>query len=835
MLADVADLVALAGKGGDLFEQFLYSLIVEEGRKHGLAPSDIDWDYRTAHPDGGRDIVIKRDHTDPSPRFIPQKRSIWSAKSGEGGVEPSKLREEIRAAEHPAVREHLRAGNPYIWCALHPIDQDGRKKMETAAAKLGSELGFDPKLIQFRWCDALCATLNDHPNAIAKHLPDVASRMKGVRTLRQWEREDPFGFSVEWVDFADRDKLRDQLRQHLLGRGGPNVLHLAGLSGTGKTRTVLEACRSEAALHGILYVAPFNALSEELYRYLEAPGRQACVVVDEMPLQKREAFVDRVGEYADRLRFVTIGPSRRDERERLDLKLYVLSEPALQAGVLEIVRRAGAGLPDPVLASIATCSAHDLRLAILLARATRQNAQYRENPVRNSDDVWERVTWLFRDHLGDTNAFRRLYEVLTTSIDVGCRDPHRAELDYVAGHFGVAAAHLEQAATLADKCGLGVLSPASFFEAQPRALALWLFQDRVWSQLRLRLMDFLRGMPSDRLRRRFLERCQECSGPLREVVEAALALFFATELGDSDLGHLVDRQRSRVFQAWAELDPLRGLSWLKEAVRRATPDQLRELDGRPDGSGGWRGRRQLVGLCEHLSCFAEHFWNCEEILFQLARVETEASIGNNSTHTWQVMFRPVLANTEVPFPDRLELLLRRLRDATTDTLPLILSAALGIMDTFSPRMAPPAVVGGRVVPQQWQPRSVVEWRSLITDAQRRVLAAIVRLEPSLRKVALGAVVHDLGALLRLGILQEVREATAIEATDEEFRRELRAHLNQVIALYTKEGTADTHPPPGDWLESVRRWSEELAPRDLTSRIKELTANDYWAFLRTESL
>src|SRR5262249_4253685 len=152
-------------------------------------------------------------------------------------------------------------------------------------------------------------------------------------------------------------------------------------------------------------------------------------------------------------------------------------------------------------------------------------------------------------------------------------------------------ADLEHATVLADRCGLGVWTPASFFEAQPRALAVWLFQDRVWGRLHLRLQEFLKGMPSDqRLRRRFLERGQECTSPIREEVEAAIALFFTTELGDSDLTQLADRQRSRAFQAWAELDPHRGLSWLKEAVRRATPGQLRDLDGQPDGSGGWRGR-----------------------------------------------------------------------------------------------------------------------------------------------------------------------------------------------------------------------------------------------------
>lgn len=97
-------------------------------------------------------------------------------------------------------------------------------------------------------------------------------------------------------------------------------------------------------------------------------------------------------------------------------------------------------------------------------------------------------------------------------------------------------------------------------------------------------------------------------------------------LGQPDLSLLAEREKSRVFQAWAEMDPHRGLSWLRKAAESATDGDVRQLSGEPDGSGGWRGRRQVVWLCEHLACFAEHFWDCEAILFRLAQVETEKSI-----------------------------------------------------------------------------------------------------------------------------------------------------------------------------------------------------------------
>src|SRR5262249_16199362 len=120
MFADVKELQSLVGKG-DTFEQLVYELLVEEGRRHSIPTGDIFWDARTYQPDGGVDVHIRRGHSDPF-RFIPQKPSIWSIKSGENGVNPAKLREELNPQKHPKLLEHLRQGNEYVWCALHSID-----------------------------------------------------------------------------------------------------------------------------------------------------------------------------------------------------------------------------------------------------------------------------------------------------------------------------------------------------------------------------------------------------------------------------------------------------------------------------------------------------------------------------------------------------------------------------------------------------------------------------------------------------------------------------------------------------------------------------------------
>src|ERR1700683_1782738 len=95
MFARPEDLLTLAGHGGRLFEELLFDLVAAEGSRHGIPPADIHWDHRTSRPDGARDIVAVPDPPAPAPRFVPRRRSIWSAKSGADGLKPATLRAEL--------------------------------------------------------------------------------------------------------------------------------------------------------------------------------------------------------------------------------------------------------------------------------------------------------------------------------------------------------------------------------------------------------------------------------------------------------------------------------------------------------------------------------------------------------------------------------------------------------------------------------------------------------------------------------------------------------------------------------------------------------------------
>lgn len=826
MRADARDLERYFKGNGDEFEEFICDLVRAAARSSGISQNEIDWDTRPSVRDGGRDIVVRAGNPLGPGHFIPDRPSLWSVKSGADGVDPVKLGKEIleqQRRDHPKVREALRAGQVFIWCAVHPASNDQRDEMRKAARAIERQLGVSPNLIDFRWQDRLVEETNRFPSVIAVRMPDVEGRWSGVRTLSEWQREP--GLNTPWREFGTRAALVARVANHLLARGAPNVLHIAGLSGIGKTRTVLESCTSRNELSGVLYLPNSTILSLTLERALRET-ELVFVVIDETRLDEIDTIAARFADCADRVRIVTIGPASR-QSTTAGRDIVIVPEPESEDDILNVIRPHAHELSDAVLRSVAAHAAHDLRLALMLVRASLRDPELRTIPIVDFKGVWARIMRLFESEILDPNLYRQRYEALTVAIDVGVEGEVRPELQSLGIYFGQAEGELLDCLNVATNCGLG-LRAGRFFEAIPHALALGLFSSLFGRQLRDRLQDFMSSLPP-RLLRRFLERCQECPGDIREEVAARVGGVFLGWLGPHDVTRLVVREASRIFQAWAEFDPVRGLAWLRRAVESATPEQLLALDGETDGSGGWRGRRQLVWLCQNLASFTEHFRDCEAILFRFARHENE-EIGNNSTAVWKSLFWPVLAHTEVPFADRFPILLDRLSRARPDDLLLVLNAAF---QCLAPQLTglptPPRVVGGRIVPTPWMPETIAQWRELRWTFATKVLTAIALLPQELRGLALREVIRHLRLFRELGLTEEAKGLFSPEELTNELRLALVVELDQEIEFNRSQEREEGRPVNPE-IPRLESWRGELAPRDLAMRVQDITARvsyDAW--------
>ncbi|MBN4054954.1 hypothetical protein JYT15_00435, partial [Acidimicrobium ferrooxidans] len=688
-------------------------------------------------------------------------------------------------------------------------------------------LGFNASQIHFISRANLVTALKWNPGVAFHHLPRVRERNDGVCTLdqlRQAERDQ--GFLTPWVGFGGRDDVVTLISTHLRSKEPGNVVHIAGLSGIGKTRTALEACRGEPALAQTFYAKAPVARGTPWLHHLLNTDANATVILDELGLDELPEFIALVSPMSERVRFVTVGPAPRHSKRPGSPEVHVLVEPDRETGIYEVISRVAGDLEELVLQSISRLSAHDLRLALLLVKASKLSPELASTPIEDSEDVWQRILALFHDRLSACPDFEQSYERLTSSVDIGRGGSVRDEIEHLGSFYGEAVSRLDAASIAADDCGLGKLSNV-FFEAEPRALADWIFKVRLLPALRPRLKKFLIDAP-ERLVRGFMSRLDDADleEELKEELREEVASFFVQErLSDQGLLNLVDRDKSRSFKLWVELDPERGLRWLERAVSEASAEDLARLDGEPDGSGGWRGRRQIVWLCEGLASFQEHFFRCESILFRLAQVETEPSVHNNSRGIWSAMFQPILANTEVPYEVRVELLCRRVRRSDRDTLPLLLGAATSMLkQSVGGRMVPPAVVGGRVVPPQWQPGTFGELDAARREAGARLIDVLDELHADLGPIAVSWLIERFGGFARSGLVDAFRGFYERQPVDDEARAKLTLAIDRQIGWFDRCRDPSRHSAA---MEAIRQWRTELAGTTLADRVRELTAPFFW--------
>jgi hypothetical protein len=279
MLLQDEDFREVFGAGGVPFERLMHDLVRTETRRLGLAENDVHWDQRTNVPDGGCDIWVTKGHADAS-SFLPITPTSISLKSGEDGTKPATFESEVR--KHATQIGRLKAGDSFLWCCPRPISPDKHNEFVTKAKALATELKFDEKLFSFFWIDAISERVERSPHLIAEHLPTAWKRLEGLSLVKNWQPDDrePVRNVTTWVNFDERDSVKLAIKQHLCGTDNNRLLHVAGLSGSGKTRTVIQACKDEPALAEVVYCPALSEPADRLLTHLNAKDGSALLIID---------------------------------------------------------------------------------------------------------------------------------------------------------------------------------------------------------------------------------------------------------------------------------------------------------------------------------------------------------------------------------------------------------------------------------------------------------------------------------------------------------------------------------------------------------------------------
>jgi hypothetical protein len=807
-------------------EELINSLIRSVAFRLGMDLTKIRYDQRTFVPDGGRDIVVDTEHKHSFPSFIPQNRSFWSIKSGKDALQPSTLIQEI--STHPKVLDWLKNGNIYVWCCVHSSTVDQRLGVEDSVEKLIKDKHYQWRKdqIEFRWIDVVTDELNQHPAVGLQHLPTAARRLKYPQLLSNMD----FG-ATRWIDFEGRDDLVGQVIGHLTSNEKPNVIHLAGVSGIGKTRLVHQACEKLKAASGIdcLYFPSYDKIRDDL-KILDAwigDRRSAIVILDEVPfgqeLKDIESLFDR---FAKRVRVITISPAIRQPTQRRS-NIILLQGPLKRESVIAILESARSGVEDTVIRRIAEKSAHDLKFAIMLLDEARVNRtgilQIFERPVL----VLERLLDRHASDSEELSRWREFYIAASCFLDIGIVEEDRKELTAVCDFFKIDQTKADAAVSKLDNIGLANKS-RRFFEAIPRGLAELVFSSEAWPQISNRLAEFFEPLP-DRLKKRFLERCHECASEVREEVQARLGDYFLNQLKDKSIFTLEEVQVAKTFSSWAQFDPKPALSWLKEQSERCTLEQLSQFSGR-EGFGDYRGRRYIVWLCESLVRFPEYFYECESILFRLALAENEPGIVNNATSIWKSLFWPTLSQVAIPFDDRIRILDHRLKSSDTLALRLAIDGAFDLLQPRTIGVAIPArVVGGRLAPDPWRPKSKEEFQCLRSDFAGRLLELGRHLIGEAKSHFDKAALDNFSTFAAMGLVEELRGCLGDFDRGPQKFRTLEA-IERSIAFLSDERHGNLGQKA---VLALRSWQDAIDTLSMSDRVLFWISRNPWDLPRND--
>jgi hypothetical protein len=255
---------------------------------------------------------------------------------------------------------------------------------------------------------------------------------------------------------------------------------------------------------------------------------------------------------------------------------------------------------------------------------------------------------------------------------------------------------------------------------------------------------------------------------------------------------------------------------LHNLVLTATPEQL----GKHYGGG----RRNLVVEANEIASFPQWFFFAEEILFTLARHETEPDLGNNATKVWAGLF-PVMSYVSTPFAERLNIIQERIRTGDVATRILSVTALQTALDDHSLHMISSQPYGNRIAPTPWRPAT---WNELY-EYLKACLAELNTLssdtDDSVREKATEALIRCIRSLVFKGYTEQAKQGAG--NLPAHLRPVLRAELREFVLLNNSEHSPHSAEGKTQRSEFVDEWIKELASTDIHDRFIEEVGTESW--------
>jgi hypothetical protein len=588
------------------------------------------------------------------------------------------------------------------------------------------------------------------------------------------------------------------------------VLPVQDAAGVGKTRLIVEAIRQMPGAQELVVVTNDDRRAQEAAQWLVNAGQHTAILVaDECSLQARYELNGLLRGHESRVRSIAIDntgepPPRGAPGIWIERIAISTAEQILQqnfSGVPHERRRAYADLSGGYVRLAADLCRHDgemhLAGSLLPAIPTLQD-YYRRRLAQDEQRVIEAISLVQR---------------------IGHSEDVAEQLDILGELAGVTPSFArETVARLKDAPGFIVVTPRYYY-VTPQIIAEIAFQ-RAWERLASQNpASFLDRIPEP-LRGAFELRVRGLSG---QEVRSIVSAHFRKRVAGLTPADLADPGKIEQFVGLLETDPSVYLPQLTRLVHEASDAEL--LATGDAVIGGRCTRRELVWAAERLAIFPEYFESAETILRRLAANETEHGIGNNATGIWRQLFRVYLSGTAVAFGDRFEIFRRALFFETPAERDLALGGLDHLLDTHVTRMGTPNVVGGRIPPSDWHPRTQAEFEDCFSRVIGLTEEVLDRPEP-FAVAGWSYLRNHLRLFLAWGKLDRIKDIVRRHGLPTEI---LGQWLEQVddFLQYERGVAPNVSEDHVAYCNRVRAWQESLIPQDYSGRLRGIVGKDIW--------
>lgn len=802
----VQDIFALRSPGGDAFTAFIDSVIRAQAYVCGLPDAAIKTNQKTTAPDGGVDTQVDP----PCPNDVTGWMSVptcWQYKTEEARrINDKKLRDDIQ--KRHAI-ELIKSGYAYRFCVADELTAEKKTKW----IKI---LTAESTKIKATAPPALVLTASDL-GAWANRFPAVVIRLKGpkgeIQHFKAW------GQSIttqvpKFVETAQWSTVRDQILGHVdLSRNVRDPLvAVQGAAGTGKTRFVYEALGQSLGAANLVAYTINDVASEITAAHLaNDDSLRAILIADECSLATRVKLQRILAGHCKRVRVVAIdNTGERPPSGAAELWLDKISQTDLDS----VLNENFPGIPPDRRRAYARLAEGFVRLAADLCRDDPGDA----TPGRSGRSLGNLRDYFVR-RLDEPQ--RTVVEALALFQKIGYRDDVKDELEQLRQFLGLTM-HSNQILEIANRIKdvPGFVNYAGrYLYITPEIIAEIAFA-RAWDRWAVPLppQTFFSKLPQSLLEP-FMVRVSRSAPP--EVRQLATD-FFRSWMTDLTPASLTDVSAVDRLAILAENDPKANFPLLRRLVEDSTLDQLRLVTG--DGIGRWGPRRTLVWLAENMASFQEHFEDAEAILLRLALAESEPKIGNNATEIWYQLFRIILSGTATPFLERLGLLRKRIFSDDNTIAALGLKALTDVYETSMTKIVGPSVVGRRIPPTQWTPKTDMEMRQCYAAA----IDLLVDLckQASLAEAAYEIAIRHTRTFLNQGYLKQLMQIFPPKQVPPKYLPQLIEAL-QTYRHYDDARQIEGKRADASYSGAVKKWLEDLPRGDFHDRLLSVVGREVW--------